>query len=75
MPDPVWLCLQLHTDTAGDEMKAIDEILDCRYALPKDREPKRIGDMDRDELLQVIAELSKSVKWWTEAALNRKSEP
>lgn len=27
MPDPVWLCLQLHADPAGDEMKVkVDKI-------------------------------------------------
>lgn len=44
------------------------EVADCLYSLPQHFEPKRIGDMDREELLQVIAGLRGSERWWANEA-------
>lgn len=51
----------------------VSDIENCRYAFQKDFIPKRIGDMDRAELIQVITELAAAVKWWTDATLHRSS--
>ena len=46
-----------------------NDIENCRYALPEHSEPKRIGDMDRSELLRVIAGLIGQAKWWKRQAI------
>lgn len=50
---------------------SVEEIKEAHYSLPGAFLPKRIGDMDRDELLQVIAELRASEQWWVKEAVKK----